>query len=106
MSLLDQCIERGQQLFDIIKMKAGGRLVENEQHVPDARPLPRKLASFTRCASPPLSVSAALAEFDIAQANILQRLYRIDGWTFHPCKNSGSLHLRSSRVHRIRFLPL
>ena len=58
MSLFDQCIEGGQQFFNIMKMQTGGRFIKNEQELYLLLcPLPRKEASFTRCASPPERVS-------------------------------------------------
>ena len=56
-AVLDQPLESAQQLRDVVEVQPGGRLVEDEQRAVAAR-LAQVAASFTRCASPPLSVVA------------------------------------------------
>jgi hypothetical protein len=56
-AVVDQALERGQELRDIVEVQAAWWLVENVER-PLARRLPRCAASLTRWASPPESVVA------------------------------------------------
>ena len=58
---VDELAERAQERGDVVEVQARGRLVEEEEvslavAAPRRGTLPRYPASFSRCASPPLSV--------------------------------------------------
>ncbi len=75
-----QAEKRFQQPLDIAEMQAGGRLVEEIERV-RCLGSPSSTASLSRCASPPESVFAGLAELQIAESEFLQRCRKSGGFS-------------------------
>ena len=81
MSVGNQCVESSEQTADVVEMESRSRLVEDEHNLLLVVILSKERCEFYALALATRQRRRGLAQADIAQAHVLQRLQALDNAT-------------------------
>ena len=99
-----QSVEDLEQAVDVGEMQAGGRLVEDIKRPGRSAGRPSSAASLMRWASPPESVRARLAERQVSQPDVVQRIEALRALAA-PRRRAAGSRRRASPARRRSTCP-